>query len=57
VGNLGGFVGPYLVGTIKSRTHSNLAALLCLGAALLGMAILALLIRPARPVGPAPSKH
>lgn len=51
VGNLGGFVGPYLVGTIKARTHSNLAALLCLGAALLGMAILALMIRPARPTG------
>ncbi len=41
-GNLGGFAGPYLVGVIKDRTGSNVAALLMLGAALLGMAIFTL---------------
>ena len=39
VGNLGGFAGPYLVGVIKDQTGSNVAALLMLGCALLGMAI------------------
>ncbi|MGB8166098.1 MAG: MFS transporter [Chthoniobacteraceae bacterium] len=48
VGNLGGFVGPFVVGVIKDRTHSNLAALLFLGAALLGMGLLALTIRPVK---------
>ena len=42
VGNLGGFAGPYLVGVIKDHTGSNVAALLLLGAALLGMAIFTL---------------
>jgi len=45
VGNLGGFVGPSLVGVIKDRTGSNMAALLLLGGALLGMGLLALTIR------------
>jgi ACS family tartrate transporter-like MFS transporter len=48
VGNLGGFFGPYLVGVIKDRTQSNLVALLFLGAALLGMGLLALMIRPVK---------
>ena len=47
VGNLGGYVGPHLVGVIKDKTHSNLAALLFLGASLLVMGLLALTIRPA----------
>ncbi len=47
VGNLGGYVGPHLVGVIKDQTGSNLAALLFLGAALLCMGLLALMIRPA----------
>jgi nitrate/nitrite transporter NarK len=47
VGNLGGFFGPYIVGIIKDRTHSNISALLFLGAALLGMGLLALTLRPA----------
>ena len=47
VGNLGGYVGPHLVGVIKDKTHSNLAALLFLGAALFCMGCLALTIRPA----------
>lgn len=41
VGNLGGFIGPYLVGVIKDKTGSSVAALLLLGAALLTMSILA----------------
>ena len=45
VGNLGGFFGPYIVGIIKDRTHSNLVALLFLGTALLCMGLLALTIR------------
>jgi MFS family permease len=48
VGNLGGFVGPYVVGVIKDRTHSNFAAMLFLGASLLGMGVLALTIRPVK---------
>jgi len=42
VGNLGGFFGPFLVGVIKDRTGSNVAALLFLGGALLAMCALAL---------------
>jgi len=54
VGNLGGFFGPTLVGIIKDRTGSNVAALLFLGGSLLLMGLLALTIRtPARaPKGP-----
>ncbi len=44
VGNLGGFAGPYLVGVIKDKTGSNVAALLMLGAALLSMALLTLCV-------------
>jgi MFS family permease len=49
VGNLGGFVGPYIVGVIQDRTQSHLAALLILGASLLCMGLLALTIRTAGP--------
>ena len=49
VGNLGGFVGPTLVGVIKDRTGSNVAALVLLGGALLAMGLLALTLRGARP--------
>ena len=52
VGNLGGFFGPTLVGIIKDRTGSNVAALLLLGGALLGMGLFALLLP--NPVRPAP---
>jgi nitrate/nitrite transporter NarK len=48
VGNLGGFVGPYLVGKFKDRTGSDVAALMLLGGALLLMGLLVLLIRPPR---------
>ena len=44
VGNLGGFAGPYLVGIIKDQTGSNVAALLLLGTALLGMAFFTLFL-------------
>lgn len=44
VGNLGGFAGPYLVGLIKDKTGSNVAALLLLGTALLGMAVFTLVL-------------
>lgn len=50
VGNLGGFAGPYLVGVIKEQTGSNVAALLLLGCALLGMACFTLVLpKTARP--------
>lgn len=54
VGNLGGFAGPYLVGIIKDRTGSNVAALLLLGGALLTMAAFTLLL-PKGKTSPAPS--
>jgi MFS transporter, ACS family, tartrate transporter len=44
VGNLGGFVGPTLVGVIRDRTGSNTAALYSLGAALLLMGLVALFL-------------
>ncbi|MDB6024972.1 MAG: major facilitator superfamily 1 [Verrucomicrobiales bacterium] len=45
VGNLGGFIGPYLVGVIKDKTGSQVTALLLLGAALLTMSLLAVVQR------------
>jgi MFS family permease len=45
VGNLGGFVGPTLVGVIRDRTGSNTSALFVLGGSLLLMGLFALLIR------------
>ncbi len=45
VGNLGGFVGPMLVGVIRDRTGSNVAALWILGCSLLLMGLLALAVR------------
>jgi MFS family permease len=45
VGNLGGFFGPSLVGVIKDATKSDMAALLLLGGALLGMGLAALCVR------------
>ncbi|HSA00169.1 MAG TPA: MFS transporter, partial [Candidatus Paceibacterota bacterium] len=54
VGNLGGFVGPTLVGIIKDQTGSNVIALLSLGLALLAMGVLALTLRtgPVKPGSP-----
>src|SRR5665647_341437 len=45
VGNLGGFVGPMLVGIITDRTGSTASSLLILGGALLLMGLLVLTIR------------
>ena len=44
VGNLGGFVGPTLVGVFKDQTDNNVIALLILGGALLLMGILVLIL-------------
>lgn len=48
VGNLGGFVGPTLVGVVTDRTGSITTSLWILGGALLLMGILILTIRPAQ---------
>lgn len=48
VGNLGGFVGPTLVGIINDRTGSIIMSLWILGAALLLMGVLVLAIRRTR---------
>lgn len=45
VGNLGGFVGPYVIGTLKDATHSFTSGLLVLAAALLVGGILTLVSR------------
>jgi MFS transporter, ACS family, tartrate transporter len=45
VGNLGGFFGPTLVGVVKDRTGSNMAALGLLGGSLLLMGLLTLTLR------------
>jgi ACS family tartrate transporter-like MFS transporter len=45
VGNLGGFVGPMLVGIITDRTGSTTSSLLILGSALLLMGLLVLTIQ------------
>lgn len=42
IGNLGGFVGPFLVGTLKDRTHSFSSGLLVLAGALLAGGLLTL---------------
>jgi MFS transporter, ACS family, tartrate transporter len=48
VGNLGGFVGPTLVGVVTDKTGSITASLWILGGALLLMGMLILTIRPAK---------
>lgn len=49
VGNLGGFVGPTLVGVIRDRTGNNGIALWLLGGALLLMGLFVLIIRDRPP--------
>ncbi|HVN05946.1 MAG TPA: MFS transporter [Bryobacteraceae bacterium] len=54
VGNLAGYASPFLVGTIRDRTHSMTLALLALSAAALASALISLYVtrRPAgRPAG------
>ncbi|MCU0456469.1 MAG: MFS transporter [Bacteroidales bacterium] len=53
VGNLGGFVGPTLVGIVNDRTGSIVMSLWILGAALLLMGVLILTIRRTRLKAPA----
>lgn len=53
VGNLGGFVGPTLVGIVNDRTGSIVISLWILGAALLLMGVLILAIRRTRLKDPA----
>lgn len=45
VGNIGGFVGPTIVGTVVDKTGSPSIALLVLGGALLAMGLIAMTIR------------
>ena len=47
VGNLGGFLGPYLVGAVRSSTQSFTGGLLILAVILLLGVVLALSLRPA----------
>jgi MFS transporter, ACS family, tartrate transporter len=54
-GNLGGFVGPSLVGVLKDRTGSDVTALLVLAVAPLLMGLLALTVR-SRSSGNAPAR-
>ncbi|MGD0497882.1 MAG: MFS transporter [Bryobacteraceae bacterium] len=49
VGNLAGYVGPYVVGLIRDKTHSMFAALLVLSAAALTAALLTLYVMRKRP--------
>ena len=48
MGNIGGFVGPYLIGFVRERTGSFESGLLVLAASLAVAAALALLVRVTR---------
>ena len=50
VGNLGGFAGPYLIGLVRSRTHSFAGALITLALFPLVGAIVTLVLRSATAV-------
>ena len=50
VGNLAGYVSPFLVGTIRDRTHSMSLALLALSAAALASTLISLYVTR-RPTG------
>jgi MFS transporter, ACS family, tartrate transporter len=47
IGNLGGFVGPYFMGWIKTATGGYSLALLIIGVGLAGSGLIALALRPA----------
>jgi MFS transporter, ACS family, tartrate transporter len=49
MGNLGGFIAPFAIGWIKQATGSFTDALLVLAGAMVLSAVIAFLIRPARP--------
>jgi MFS transporter, ACS family, tartrate transporter len=54
IGNLGGFVGPYLVGYLTQRTHSFEAGVLFLSAAaLVAASLISLLPLPKPEIEPA----
>jgi MFS transporter, ACS family, tartrate transporter len=50
VGNLGGFVGPYLIGAIKDRTGSIYWGLAFVGISMLISATLVMAMRPGKPL-------
>jgi ACS family tartrate transporter-like MFS transporter len=52
VGNLGGFLGPYTVGYVTSRTHSFVAGVLCLSASAIFAVGLILLFGDPKPALP-----
>lgn len=47
-GNLGGFVGPYIIGTLADRYHSTAVGFTVIGMGMLGCAALAFLLPKAR---------
>jgi ACS family tartrate transporter-like MFS transporter len=51
IGNLGGFVGPYLLGALSTRSRSYSSGVLCLSFTALAAAILILLVRRVRATG------
>lgn len=53
IGNLGGFVGPTLIGALYDVTGTYTGGLLALTAVLIAQALLVLLVRPPRPVATA----
>lgn len=50
VGNLGGFLGPYIVGYLKKSTGSFTAPLVCMGSCALIAALLAIGLRPPKKI-------
>jgi len=58
IGNVGGFIGPYILGVIKELTGGFGVAMIVLGGALMLCAMLSLLIPlPNTVCGPLPCKH
>jgi ACS family tartrate transporter-like MFS transporter len=55
IGNIGGYAGPQIIGSVKDATHSYADGLLALAAFAILSAVLAVVMRPARPARPAPA--
>jgi len=49
IGNIGGFLGPYIIGFVKERTHHFESGMLVLAASLLIAGLLALSVKKERP--------
>jgi ACS family tartrate transporter-like MFS transporter len=49
IGNTGGFVGPYVIGYIRDRTHSFIGGLIFVGVVLAVMPLLVLTLSDDRP--------